>query len=95
MRGLRPWKHRMRIINKRLEGVSGEFVPKDEIEGFRAKIDKLTTDNESYRKINEGQAMKYLKEKARHLKETTKLKYYYTSYSLATIFQIRIGKLDF
>ena len=57
-----------------VEGKTGEFIPKEEITEMRNKIDKLTQENISFRKINEGQTSKYLKEKGRHLKETTMMR---------------------
>lgn len=52
---------------------SGQFVKKDDLKDMRVQIDKLSAENISYKKINEGQATKFLKERSRHLKENTQL----------------------
>lgn len=62
---------------KEYEGVlsekTGEFISKKDIVDLRQKIDRLTNENISYKKINEGQTTKFLKEKSRSIKESNKL----------------------
>lgn len=70
---------KLKILEKQVEEYqnildqkSGEFVDKKDITEMRQKIEKLTVENISYKKINEGQTTKFLKQKSRHLKESTK-----------------------
>lgn len=57
-----------------LEGKSGEYIAKTTLNDLRNKIDKFKTENQTLKKINEGQAAKYMKQNARHLKEVNSYK---------------------
>ena len=61
-------------LQEKLDEKSGEFIAKEVIQELRTKLDKITNENITYKKINEGQAIKFLKENSRHLKETTQLR---------------------
>jgi hypothetical protein len=57
-----------------LEEKSGEYIAKTTLNELKDKVDKFKTENQTLKKINEGQAAKYLKQNARHLKEVNGLK---------------------